>query len=62
LFPYYGIQYLIENCNNLSAKNSDNKNLFIAQFEKENKEETIKIFKKLGDKVIDIKDPCYNNY
>jgi hypothetical protein len=54
--------YLIENCNNLSSKNSDNKNLFIAEFEKGNKEEALKIFKKLGDKVIDINDPCYKNY
>ena len=54
--------YLINNCNNLSAKNKDNKNLFITEFEKGNYSETLKIFNKLGDKVIDINDPCYDNY
>ena len=54
--------YLINNCNNLSAKNSENKNLFITEFEKDNLEESLKIFNKLGDKKIDINDPCYKNY
>ena len=54
--------YLINNCNNLSAKNSENKNLFITEFEKGNLEESLKIFQKLGDKIIDINDPCYDNY
>ena len=54
--------YLINNCNNLSAKNKDNKNLFITEFEKGNYSEALKIYNKLGDKVIDINDPCYNKY
>ena len=54
--------YLIKNCKNLSAKNSENKNLFIVEFENGNQEESLKIYEKLGDKVIDINDPCYNNY
>jgi len=54
--------YLIENCKNLSAKNSENKNLFITEFEKGNQEESLKIYQELGDKKIDINDPCYKNY
>ena len=54
--------YLINNCNNFSAKNKDNKNLFITEFEKGNYSEALKIYNKLGDKVIDINDPCYNKY
>ena len=54
--------YLIENCKNLSAKNSENKNLFITEFDNGNQEESLKIYEKLGDKIIDINDPCYNNY
>ena len=54
--------YLINNCNNLSVKNKDNKNLFITEFEKGNYSEALKIYTKLGDKVIDINDPCYDKY
>ena len=54
--------YLINNCNNLSVKNKDNKNLFITEFEKGNYSEALKIYNKLGDKIIDINDPCYNKY
>ena len=54
--------YLINNCNNLSVKNKDNKNLFITEFEKGNYSESLKIYQKLGDKIIDINDPCYDNY
>ena len=55
-------KYLINNCNNLSYKNCDNKNLFITEFEKGNLEESLNIFQKLGDKIIDINDPCYKDY
>ena len=54
--------YLINNCNNLSTKNKDNKNLFITEFEKGNYPDALKIYNKLGDKVIDINDPCYDKY
>ena len=54
--------YLINNCNNLSAKNKDNKNLFITEFENGNYSEALKIYNKLGVKVVDINDPCYQNY
>ena len=54
--------FLINNCNNLSIKNKDNKNLFITEFEKGNYSESLKIYQKLGDKIIDINDPCYDNY
>ena len=54
--------YLINNCNNLSVKNKDNKNLFITEFEKGNHSEALKIYQKLGEKVIDINDPCYDRY
>ena len=53
--------YLLNNCNNLSDKNNENKNLFVAEIEKGNKEEALKIYQKLGDK-IDINYPYYNNY
>ena len=54
--------YLINNCNNLSVKNSDNKNLFITEFEKGNFSESLKIYKQIGEKNIDINDPCYKDY
>ena len=54
--------YLINNCNNISVKNNENKNLFITEFEKGNLEEALQIFNKLGDKLVDINDPCFNNY
>ena len=54
--------YLINNCNNVSAKNCENKNLFITEFEKGNLKESLKIFNKLGDKVIDLNEPCYDKY
>ena len=54
--------YLINNCNNLSAKNKDNKNLFITEFEKGNYSEALKIYNKLCEKIIDINDPCYDKY
>ena len=53
--------FLINNCNNLAAKNKDNKNLFVTELEKGNNEDALKIYKKLGDKV-DINYPYYNNY
>ena len=54
--------YLLNNCNNISAKNNENKNLFITEFEKGNQEESLNIFNKLGHKLIDINEPCYDKY
>ena len=54
-------EYLINNCNNLTSKNCENKNLFVTEIEKENKEDALMIYKKLGDK-IDINYPYYDNY
>ena len=53
-------EYLINNCNNLSSKNCENKNLFISELEKDNKEDALIIYKKFGDK-IDINYPYYDN-
>ena len=52
--------YLLNNCNNLSLKNSENKNLFVSEIEKGNNDNALMLYKKLGDK-IDINYPYYDN-
>ena len=54
-------KFLINNCNNLTCKTSENKNLFVSEIEKRNKDDALIIYKKLGNK-IDINYPYYNNY
>ena len=53
--------YLINNCNNISIRDIDNKSLFLSELEKGNKEEALTIYNKLGKKNVDVNYP-YNNY
>ena len=46
--------FLLNNCNNLGFKNNENKNLFVTELEKGNKEDTLKIIKNWEIKLISI--------